>query len=161
MLSRSLACRVLSQATLDDASRYWQYDIEIALQEYHRSDQLLQRIQQADFVADVENWNDVNGRRIRDNSSESELIQVLGVPPETSLMSPIVLEGRWLDPSDTDKIVVNSVVLKDEPDIRIGDSITLRLNGRESEWQIVGIVRGCCQQSGNLCQQFPLLVGDP
>lgn len=130
------------QATLDDASLYWQYDIEIALQEYHRSDQLIQRIKQADHVVAVENWNDVNGRRIRPSGSESDLIQVLGVPPETPLMSPILLEGRWLKPDDTNKIVINSIVSQDEPDIGLGDSLTLRLNGRESTWQVVGIARG-------------------
>lgn len=129
-------------ATLDDASRYWQYDIEISLQDYQRSDQIRQQVTSVPGVVGVEDWNTVASRRIRPNGSESDLIEALGVPPSTALMDPILLEGRWLQPTDTYAVVVNSIMLQDEQDLRVGDWLTLKLNGRESEWQIVGVVRG-------------------
>lgn len=130
------------QATLVDASRYWQYDIEIGLQEHYRSDQLVQQVGRTEGVVAVEDWNQSFSRRLRPNGSESDLIEVLGIPPQTELMSPILLEGRWLRPTDTNKIVINSIVRQNETDINLGDSITLRVNGRESAWEIVGIARG-------------------
>lgn len=129
-------------ATLDEASRYWQYDVEVSLFDYQRRDQLLQQIATLDSVEAVEDWNVAGGRRIRPNDSESDTFTVLGVPPETELMDPILIEGRWLRPTDENKIVVDTLVMEDEPDLVIGDSITLDLNGRESSWELVGIVRG-------------------
>ena len=32
--------------------------------------------------------------------------------------------------------------MKDQPDIKLGDVVTLKMEGREQEWQVVGIVQG-------------------
>ena len=54
----------------------------------------------------------------------------------------MVIRGRWLLPEDENAIVVNTELLKGEPDIDVGDEIVLKLRGRETTWRVVGIVRG-------------------
>jgi len=39
-------------------------------------------------------------------------------------------------------VVVNTTFLTDEPDVKLGDRITFKLNSKETTWQVVGIVRG-------------------
>jgi putative ABC transport system permease protein len=67
---------------------------------------------------------------------------VLAAPADTNLIQPTVLEGRWLLPDDENAIVVNTSVIKEEPDIRVGDEILLKIERREMTWRVVGIVRG-------------------
>ncbi len=54
-------------------------------------------------------------------------------------MNPVISQGRYLLPEDENAIVVTSNFLKDEPDIELGDDITLKIDGKESQWRLVGI----------------------
>ncbi len=38
-------------------------------------------------------------------------------------------------------MVINTAFQKNEPDVRIGDTIRLRLGGHETHWRVVGVVR--------------------
>lgn len=58
------------------------------------------------------------------------------------LIEPTLLEGRWLLPDDENAIVLNTFMLKDEPDIKLGDEIELSIEGKESMWRVVGIMKG-------------------
>jgi len=53
-----------------------------------------------------------------------------------------VIEGRWLQPGDTNALVINHELLYDhDAGIQSGDTVTLRINGRPVDWQIVGVVQ--------------------
>jgi putative ABC transport system permease protein len=67
---------------------------------------------------------------------------MLAPPAETELIKPILLEGRWLIASDKNEVVVNTDLLKDEPDIEIGDELDLKIGGRFTKWKVVGVVKG-------------------
>jgi putative ABC transport system permease protein len=95
-----------------------------------------------DGVTAVESWVVGVSRRIADDGRESENIILFGTSHDTEFIKPILLEGRWLLPDDENAIVINSLVIKEEPDIKLGDTITLSVDGREKEWQVVGIVQG-------------------
>jgi putative ABC transport system permease protein len=58
------------------------------------------------------------------------------------MILPVVLEGRWLLPDDKNAIVLNTEVLKEEPDVKVGDEVVLKIEGREKSWRVVGIVQG-------------------
>ncbi len=66
------------------------------------------------------------------------------------MIRPILLEGRWLLPDDENAVVVNTEVLKEEPDLAVGGTLVLDIDGRKESWTVVGIVRGvlsaalCC-----------------
>ncbi len=52
-----------------------------------------------------------------------------------------MLEGRWLRPDDANALVVNHVLLDHEPSIAVGRNITLEVNGQDTTWTVVGVVR--------------------
>jgi putative ABC transport system permease protein len=74
------------------------------------------------------------------------------------LIRPRVLQGRWLLPEDENAIVVNTMFLKDEPDVQVGSELKLKISGRETVWQVVGIVAGTPPQS-LLHANYPYLAG--
>ena len=50
----------------------------------------------------------------------------------SDLIAPTLVEGRWLLPEDENAIVLNTFMLKDEPDIKLGDEIELTIEGEDS-----------------------------
>lgn len=129
-------------ATLDEALAYWNYDLDVSLNRVYRIDQILTAAENIPGVVAAESWSGNGARRLRPDGSESRNIFVLAPPAATRMINPRILEGRWLLPDDENAIVVNSIVLEEDPDIAVGQPITLKFGERESEWQVVGIVQG-------------------
>ncbi|NJN84818.1 MAG: FtsX-like permease family protein [Caldilineaceae bacterium] len=68
-------------------------------------------------------------------------MRVYAVPPDTVLLEPEIQAGRWLREGDENAIVISGGLLFDEPDLGVGETMTLRINDEESDWEIVGINR--------------------
>jgi putative ABC transport system permease protein len=125
--------------TLSDSLKFWSYDIEVNLKSAHAEDRVINEMLQVPGVVKAEAWSSSAARRVRDDKSESRSISVIAPPAETSMLQPVLLQGRWLAPDDVNAIVVNSEVLADEPDIKIGDTITLKFGTRKFPFEVVGI----------------------
>ena len=128
--------------TLDDALNYWNYEIQVDFAHSHRIAQITREAMNIPGVAQAECWSGSTARRQRPDGHEGPNIYVLGAPAETNLIQPTLLQGRWLLPDDKNAIVLNTGVLKEEPDIKIGDDITLKIEGRKQTWRVVGLVQG-------------------
>jgi putative ABC transport system permease protein len=128
--------------TLDDALRYFDYDVQILFDRSYRSERIVRQAAGLPGVENVETWGFNNARRIRTDGSESDTILVYAPRPETEMLNPIMVEGRWLRPGDDYGVVINTDILRTEEDIALGDRITLKIGGRDSDWVVVGIVRG-------------------
>jgi putative ABC transport system permease protein len=66
---------------------------------------------------------------------------VLWPPANSKLVSPILASGRWIEPDDERKLAVSEAILKYFPTLEIGDSLHLKVNGREEDWEVVGIFK--------------------
>ena len=128
--------------TFDDALTYWNYDIEVYFAHSHRIPKIEREAMSVPGVVEAESWSDNTARRVRPDGHEGPNIYVLAPPADTNLIQPEILEGRWLRPDDENAIVVNTYVLKEEPDIKVGDEIVLKIEAREITWRVVGIVKG-------------------
>jgi putative ABC transport system permease protein len=51
-----------------------------------------------------------------------------------------VLGGRWLVSDDVDAVVLTQQVVRQVPTAKIGDRILLSIDGRPTEWRLVGVV---------------------
>jgi putative ABC transport system permease protein len=94
-------------------------------------------------VKNVEMWG-LGGARIRptgrpeSNADKSTLL--FGVPVPTHLYGPQLRAGRWLQPGDTDVVVLNQKLAEDVG-VGLGEWVTLD-HGRqgESKWLVVGLL---------------------
>ena len=129
-------------ATLDDALAYWAYDVDINFARGQRIPAIKREALQVPGVLDAESWIGNTARRMRDDGYEGPNFSVLGVPAQTQIIQPTLLQGRWLHADDSNALVLNSEVLKEEPDIQVGDEIKLTIEGREQNWKVVGLVQG-------------------
>jgi putative ABC transport system permease protein len=108
----------------------------------YRSDRIISQIAEIPGVDEVETWGFGNVRRIRPDGSESDSIIVYAPGADSNMLQPIVVEGRWLRNDDTDQIVINTDVLRNEDDITVGSVVTLDVDGKERNFEVVGIIRG-------------------
>jgi putative ABC transport system permease protein len=54
------------------------------------------------------------------------------------MLEPSIFMGRALRPDDHNAIVVAPALFQNEPDIELGDDITIKIDGREDQYTIVG-----------------------
>lgn len=137
-----LSVRSSALNTLDNASQYWQYDVEVNFQRSYRIKRVETEALRVPGIVKVEGWGVDNARRVRSNNTESVNLLMVAPPAQTELLQPILEEGRWLQPEDENQIVIDREVIREEPDITLGDSIVLKIQGREQTLEVVGIVQG-------------------
>ncbi len=123
-------------------SSTWTTTSFVGFNRAHRIEQIERLALEVPGVRAAETWRFETARRMRADDTESENIIFYAPPPDSKLVHPIMKEGRWLLPDDQNAVVVNTLLLKDEPDIKVGDSIKLSMSGKELDWTVVGIVTG-------------------
>ena len=135
-----LSVRTSVTATLDDFMRFHRYDVSVEMERPYRIQRLEQSALEVPGVVEVEAWSIGQAIRQRPDDTESETISLVAIPHGTELMVPEVTTGSWLTDTEVGTVVVNSDVIEDEPDIRVGQEIALEIEGRETSWLVVGIV---------------------
>jgi putative ABC transport system permease protein len=128
--------------TLDDALNYWRYDVSVRMSRLYRIGYLEQEALKVPGVAAAEAWGFWGAHRIRPDGRDGDDLLLIAPPPASTMIRPILVEGRWLEPGDDGAVVINTETLKREPDLAVGDALVLAIDGRETSWQIVGVVRG-------------------
>ena len=127
--------------TLDQYTAYLNYDISMDFDGAY-DEQLIEReAMHVPGVVAAEAWGGSNARPVRPDGSEGSSFELNAPPAGTTLLQPIILDGRWLRPGDKRAIVLDSDVLRNEPDIRVGDRIVLKIERRETTWNVVGIAQ--------------------
>lgn len=64
---------------------------------------------------------------------------VLGLSPRTELLKLEIDQGRDLLPEEEGAIVVNSALMLRNPEIKVGQTISVRMGPAESSWRVVGV----------------------
>jgi putative ABC transport system permease protein len=93
----------------------------------------------------VEPWLSMNasllreGERLEDSAGLGA--QLIGLPPQTAMYRPVIVEGRWLEAADNRAIVISQETAQ-KNGIRVGDTVTLDLGDKgKNTWQVVGAYR--------------------
>ena len=126
--------------TLDAMFNYVDYDAVLVFRRPYRIDQIEREARSVPGVVAAEGWRFDNARRMRPDDTESDPLFIRALPAQSALVRPRVVEGRWLLPEDENAVVINTMLLKNEPDIKVGDPLKLKIAGKETEWRVVGLV---------------------
>ncbi|RME77895.1 MAG: FtsX-like permease family protein [Chloroflexi bacterium] len=134
--------RASMMGTLRSWLDYFQYDVAVQFERDYRVERILQETMKIPGIDTAEVWGFYNTRRERPDGSHSDNIMLFAPPPNTKLVKPTIIKGRWLLPEDEAAVVVNSIVLRDEPDLDVGQQIVLKIEGKERPFTIVGVATG-------------------
>ncbi|MBA4864301.1 FtsX-like permease family protein [Streptomyces sp. PSKA54] len=138
------------ERNVDDGFATRHYDLEARLSDPERVEPLADQLRATPGVRSVETWGFAPAGVARTGGIETVStypdgghgsFSIRGVPEDTSLVSFPATAGRWLRPGDTDAVVLNSMAKNPLPDAKVGDSLTLSVDGRPTVWQVVGTVR--------------------
>lgn len=132
--------------TLDEALNYFHYDVSIGFVESYRASRIEQEVQRVAGVKAAEAWGFTSGRVLRDERPESEdeaskNVFILAPPVETTMIQPKLTAGRWLVPQDESALVVNTEVLKDNPQLTVGSTAVIKVGTRKLRFTVVGITQ--------------------
>ena len=119
-------------------SRYYSADVSLTLDRAYPSKEMEGVIRQVPGVTVVEGWAGAQGILSLPDGRPGEPVQIQAPPPDSQLISPILLEGRWIQPGDQNKIVVNDRFLSSFPELKVGDTLHIKIDGEEKDWQVVG-----------------------
>ncbi len=128
-------------ATLGDTTRYFDYDVQVQLAEPVRATTVVAEALRVPGTTAAEPWRFASAIRQRPDGSEGLSMVMFGLPQDSRTVSPILQEGRWLLPGEGNALVATSNIRRDDPDVRVGDTLTLRIAGDDSRWTLVGIVQ--------------------
>ena len=123
---------------IEDIQGYFLADINISFNRSYRFDEVAGIAQSVPGVASVEGWLEYPGTLISDEAEAGTQILFVAPPSDSTLIDPIISEGRWLTTGDENAIVIGNHLLQIFPDLKIGDRLTIETNGKKSQWQIVG-----------------------
>jgi putative ABC transport system permease protein len=133
--------RASLQRTVDDVFQYFAGDIQVGLTQDYRLSLLEPLAMSVPGVEVVEGWSGAGGYRIRPDGSDGTDIGINAPPADSKMVNPMLAEGRWLTPDDENALVVSANFMAAEPDLKVGDELILEINGDETAWQIVGVMR--------------------
>lgn len=125
--------------TMDAVQGYFLADINVNFNRGYRFDKVKELALSVPGVHSVEGWMSVSGQLLSDDKNRKNEVALFAPPSNSTLIKPIMTAGRWLTPQDENAVVIGNHVLKIRPDLKVGDWITVDVDGKETRWKIVGI----------------------
>ena len=131
--------RAAFEKLIEDVQGYFLSDVNVSFERYYRFDEVAPVALGHPGISSVEGWLNYSGTLITNKDETGTQISLAGIPPDTTLITPLISEGRWLTTGDENAIVVSNFFLDILPDAKVGDWLTIEIDGKETQWQIIGI----------------------
>lgn len=123
---------------MEDIQGYFLADINVQFARSYRYDKVASIAKNIPEVVDVEGWLEFPGTLKTSKEDSGTQILFVAPPSDSKVIDPIITEGRWLQPGDENAIVIGNHLLAIFPDLKIGDQLNIEINGKETNWIIVG-----------------------
>ena len=146
----TFSVRVSMQNYIDQIGRYFLADVNVATGRPYRVAEIQRILYDIPEVGYVEAWSSARTQMLLPDGSDGEEVQMLAPPAGSPLVIPVVIEGRWLQPGDQNAIVLNELFQSRYPDLQVGDTLRLKVNGDETDWTVVGFYQFAGKVTGFL-----------
>ncbi len=133
-----LGARGSLQADLAAIQRTVNYDVALTTVEPLSQRTLLRRAQEIPGVVEAEAWLQSEAQIVLADRITGG-IPVLGVPWDSTMTRPRIVQGRWFVPDDEFAVFLSSNVLELVPSLKVGDGIVLKIAQDEREWTVIGL----------------------
>jgi putative ABC transport system permease protein len=140
--------KVTMENYIKQISQYFLADVNLVLEQAERIEEIQTVLAQIPGVKRVEGWAMARAELMQEDGSIGESVYLMAPPVNSPLVEPILLQGRWLEPGDQNAIALSERFLDENPDLKIGDILRLRVNGKETDWTVVGFFQMAGKSSG-------------
>jgi putative ABC transport system permease protein len=96
----------------------------------------------------VEGWAFARTELVMADGSVGESAALLAPPVNSTMVEPMIVAGRWILPGDQNAIALNELFRERYPNLQVGDTIRLKVNGEEHDWVVVGFYQMAGKVSG-------------
>ncbi len=124
-----------------DIGNYFLADVTIDFKRPYRIKEIKQYADQDPRVTHVEGWTFTTAEILFPDQSTADNLSLLAPPAESDLVSPLMVEGRWIQSGDRKKLTISEGIYDYYPGLQSGDTIPLKVNGEEERWEVVGIFK--------------------
>ena len=150
---------------IDQISQYFIGDVNLTLAYPYRVEKIESLLAPLDEISHVEGWMTARSELLREDGSTADSIHLLAPPGGSQLVNPKLLAGRWLKPGDQNAIVLNEQFRAKFPELQVGDTLPIQVNGDETDWIVVGFFQFAGSSSGFMAytnaEYLSSLVGLP
>ena len=129
-------------------SKYFRADVNVYFTRLYRVSEVERIALEVPGVERVEGWAGAFCEVLMDGKEVGEGVQLLGVPAGSDLIEPIMMQGRWVVTDDESAIVLNEAFQIEFPDLRVGDTLSLKINDQEIDWVVVGFFQFVGEEAG-------------
>ena len=119
-------------------SHYFLADVSLTMDKPYQIALIQKELAGFPGIKELEGWAYARCEVLQDGDKAGEAVEMLGVPPDSKQITPILIKGRWLTPGDQNAVVLNERFLSAYPDLKVGDLLRLRVNGVRQDWLVVG-----------------------
>lgn len=133
--------RVTLHDYVENIGNYFLADVTLDFERPYRLEEIKQYAYQDPRVTHVEGWSYATAEILFPDGSTADNISILAPPAESNLVSPMLVEGRWIQPGDEKKLDISEGIYEFYPDLKVGDTIPVKINGKEESWGVVGVFK--------------------
>jgi putative ABC transport system permease protein len=138
--------RVTLHDYIDHIGQYFLADVTLDFSQYYRLNEVGRAAVQVPGVVAVEGWAYASAEAEYPDGTIADNITILAPPADSKLVSPLLISGRWLRPGDQKAITVSEGILRKFPGLSPGQTLRMKVNGKEDDWLVVGIFKFVTQQ---------------
>jgi putative ABC transport system permease protein len=131
---------------IDAIGNYFKADVTLSFDRPYRLQKVEMVGMQYPGVTKVEGWAFANAEVLFPDKTVADNLLIMAPPVDSTLVDPILISGRWLQPGDERAITVSESLLNQFPNLKPGQSLRMKVNGKEDDWKVVGIFSFVSQQ---------------
>jgi putative ABC transport system permease protein len=138
--------RVSLHDYIGQIGNYFLADVTLDFNRLYRLNEVELAASRVPGVVSVEGWAYASAEVLYPDDTTADNITILAPPANSTLVAPILVAGRWLQPGDRQAITVSEGILSKFPGLKPGGTLHLKVNGKEDDWLVVGIFQFVNQQ---------------
>jgi putative ABC transport system permease protein len=138
--------RVTLHNYINEIGKYFTADVTMNFNEPYRLDRIELEALKVPGVVRTEGWAFADGEALYPDGTTADNMTILAPPAGSTLVSPIIISGRWLQAGDKKALTISENILAKFPDLKPGQTIRMKVNGKEDDWLVVGIFKFVDQQ---------------
>jgi putative ABC transport system permease protein len=123
---------------IEDIQGYFLADINVSFNRYYRYDEVASLTEAVPGVSSVEGWTQYPGTLVTNKEEAGTQVMFVAPPSTSTLIDPIITSGRWLETGDENAIVIGNHLLRVFPNLKVGDTLTIEIDGKKTLWHIIG-----------------------
>ena len=128
-------------AAIAETLGYFLSDVNVNFNQWYRMQKIEPIARAVPGVVKAEGWGITNAEVLAADQTTSTQVTIFAPPANSTLVKPTMTSGRWLLPEDQNAVVIGNQMVAARPELKVGDVITISIDGKKRDWHIVGIYR--------------------